>query len=260
MNLNISSVITHDQIIEKIFSELKVANKKKITSLFLASLSSNNLEWRSGLSVYAIMQTFPNHKFMKDDRSIVDQALYDKMSNEDKLFTNRITPCGICSEFEKVEIEYDLIEESFNECGGLLGHQLLDYYYYLSEVNKLDSVIPIKDDYRILLEIIEFLDSTEPNQTTKKDTLNKIKRIKGFNSNSEQAQTLLETLGYCSIIETEKHKGLLNQYTNLAIAPAKTHNSDWRYPVDFWLGKDGINIDAFQFWFCNYPQLKQIWN
>ena len=57
----------------------------------------------------------------------------------------------------------------------------------------------------------------------------------------------------------DKYKGLLHQYTNLAIAPHKTHSSDWEYPIDFWTGKDGINKEAFKFWFGNYTELERFW-
>lgn len=75
----------------------------------------------------------------------------------------------------------------------------------------------------------------------------------------DKKKALLETLGYCSILETNEHKGFLKKYTNLASAPRKTHSSDWNYPVDFWLGKDGINKDAFKFWFGEYKELEQFW-
>ena len=42
---------------------------------------------------------------------------------------------------------------------------------------------------------------------------------------------------------------MLTRYVNMGVAPRKTHSSDWRYPVDFWLGKDGLNRAALEFWF-----------
>ena len=61
-------------------------------------------------------------------------------------------------------------------------------------------------------------------------------------------------------LEINEHKGFLKKYTNLASAPRKTHSSDWNYPVDFWLGKDGINKDAFKFWFGEYKELLPLSN
>ena len=73
----------------------------------------------------------------------------------------------------------------------------------------------------------------------------------------DQAQSLLETLGFCGILETEEHGGLLDGFVRLSTAPTKTHSSDWAYPVDFWTGKDGLNPKAMAFWFAEYQALAQ---
>ena len=61
--LNLINKITHNELVEYIFSVYKEADKQKYTNLFLASLSLRKLEWRSGLPVFAIMQSFPYHEF-----------------------------------------------------------------------------------------------------------------------------------------------------------------------------------------------------
>ncbi|SEK23865.1 hypothetical protein SAMN04487910_0045 [Aquimarina amphilecti] len=234
-------IVSHDELIEGIFVEYKKADKIKYTSAFLSSLSSDHLSFRSGLPVFAILQSFPKHKF--------------KLVKNQK--PSRISPCDFCSSYEQIELDTELVEESFEEIGGLTGFDLLDYFYYLKKTNELKSIKPKKEDYKIFLEILEILENANNKDTVKKELQKKISKIKGFKSDSEQRQALLETLGYCSILETEEHKGLLNQYTNLAIAPTKTHSSDWNYPVDWWLGKDGINKKAFKFWFGDYPELEK---
>ena len=55
--LNLINKITHNELVEYIFSVYKEADKQKYTNLFLASLSLRKLEWRSGLPVFAIMQS-----------------------------------------------------------------------------------------------------------------------------------------------------------------------------------------------------------
>ena len=41
----------HDELIKLIFKEYQMADKDKYTNLFLSSLSTHRLEWRSGLPV-----------------------------------------------------------------------------------------------------------------------------------------------------------------------------------------------------------------
>ncbi len=233
--------ITHDELIEKIFDEYQKAKKSHYVDLFLSSLSSNNLHFRSGLPVYAIMQTFPRHKFTHRDKC-------DDIT----------TPCNYCAGYKDMTIDFSFLNDIFNELGGVIP-SVDSYYYYLVETNKLEMVKPTKEDFRIFKDILDIILQTNEDETLKKTVLSKINNIKGFKSNVQQRQALLETLGYCSILETQRHKGFLSRYINFANAPRKTHSSDWSYPVDFWLGKDGINKEAFKFWFSDYPELEQFW-
>lgn len=251
--------ITHDELINKIFSVYEKLDKEKCSSLFLSSLSSNRLDMRSGLSVFAIMQSFPNHKYIVSDKSCCRKDLFEKMSEEDKQFMVSTTPCAICSNLKKIDLELDLITESFNEVGGLISHALLDYYCYLEATNKLKPAIPTQEDFRIFSEILAILLQADEKETAKKSISSEIRKIKGFKSNAEQRKALLETLGYCSILETKEHKGLLTKYTNLAVAQRKTHSSDWNYPADFWIGRDGINKESLKFWFGEFKELEQFW-
>ncbi|MEB3801521.1 hypothetical protein INQ45_10805 [Flavobacterium columnare] len=249
--------IEHNELVNKIFSEFQKTNKSKYTSLFISSLSSNNLNWRSGLSVLAIMQSFPNHEFTINNNSGINNEYLEKMSEKDRQFTISRIPCKFCSQYKSIELDFEFSEESFNELGGLISLNLVHLYYFLKEANKLNRIDPNNEDFRIFSDILDILLNAEPNENLKKSIVSSIKKIKGFKSNTEQIQCILETLGYCSILETQEQKGLLNQYINLATAPRKTHSSDWNYPVDFWLGKNGINKKAFSFWFGKYVELEK---
>lgn len=252
--------LTHDELIERIFIEYKESNKAKYTSLFLSSFSNNKLNYRSGLAVFSIMQSFPKHSFAVSEDSVPNKQLLDKMSEDDKRFVISRLPCKYCSSLKQANYRKDFILSCFSETGGLLGTDLQNYYCYLLESNKLEAIQPTALDFRIFSEIITILLEADKKDTVKKTVQSKIGKIKGFQSNAEQRQALLETLGYCSILETEEHKGFLEYYTNFASLPKKTHVSDWKYPVDFWRGKNGINKEAFKFWFGEYPELEKFCN
>ena len=257
--LGTKEYLTHDALIERIFQEYRECDKKKYTSLFLSSLSTNKLSYRSGLPVFAIMQSYPMHSFAVSKDSTALQPLFDEKHEKDKAFVISRTPCQYCSSVIDVKVDIELIEECFLEVGGLIGLDLLTLYYYLLQTNRTEFVKPTESDFRIFSEILTILLAADKKDTVKKTVQLKIGKIKGFKSTTEQRKALLETLGYCSILETNEHKGFLKKYTNLASAPRKTHSSDWNYPVDFWLGKDGINKDAFKFWFGEYKELEQFW-
>ncbi|SNQ44780.1 hypothetical protein [Cellulophaga lytica] len=251
--------LTHNELIERIFIEYRESDKVKYTSLFLSSFSNNKLSLRSGLAVFSIMQSFPKHSFTINEDSAPNKQLFDKMSDEDKEFVISRMPCKYCASLKQVNYRKDFILGCFLEIGGLIGTDIQNYYCYLSEANKLEVTQPTESDFRIFSEILTILLEADEKDTVKKTVQSKIGKIKGFKSNAEQRQALLETLGYCSILETDEHKGFLEYYTNFASAPKKTHSSDWNYPVDFWLGKDGINKEAFKFWFGEYSQLEKFW-
>ena len=79
-NLKTKRYLTHDELIERIFLEYKKSDKKKYTSLFLSSLSSNSLSNRSGLAVFAIMQNFPKHAFTVNEDTLPDKLLFNVSS------------------------------------------------------------------------------------------------------------------------------------------------------------------------------------
>jgi len=229
----------HDEWIKLLFDEYSKCSKEKVVNGFLSSFGNGDRSMRSGLPVFAIMQTFPKHKFQLRENQVL----------------NRNSPCSICSSFYGFP-EFIKDEEFWKLCfktGGLIGHTLESYYMYMLLFNnQINISVPDEKSILIFNEIINIIQSTNPEDNLKKDVLQKIGKIKNFKSTKEERQYILETLGYCCILETDEHKGLLKGYTNLATAPSKTHSSDWNYPVDFWLGKNGINKYALDFWFGDH--------
>ncbi len=226
--------MAHDEAVRRCFESYALLKKKHVTDAFLASLSGNRLDWRSGLSSYAIMQTMPKHSFKETKAKF----------------------CGICSgpEIKKRLDLTGLNQERFG-FGSLVGHKTpYELQFFLRQHSRIGSIRPEPEDFSIFNRIIGFIKALDekaaPNEVKKG-----LKTVKGFKGNLEQARCFLEILGFCGILETEKHKGYLTNYTNPGLAPAKTHRSDWAYPVDFWTAKDGINREAFNFWFGDYKEI-----
>lgn len=225
---------THEEAMRCAFEELNKCKKIKTTNLFLASLSSARLEWRIGLAAFAIMRVFPKHD----------------------LKSNGIN-CLICPSTPKSMVDFSFINSiRFGE-GGLITGSIYHLAFILKQHNNLPNVEPLKQDFEIFKSIIETIKSAKANDGPS-ETQKRIGKTKGFKSNKEQRKVLLETLGYCSILETYEHIGFLNQYTNLGSAPRSRHSSDWLYPVDWWKGKDGVNKEALKNWFGEYKELQDL--
>jgi hypothetical protein len=232
---------THDKYIDLLFEEYKKCSKEKAVNGFLSSFGAENKGLRSGLPVFAIMQTFPKHKFQLREKQNLKE----------------ISPCNICSSFYTNEInDWEFVNECFCT-GGLVGHTIETLYAYLKLFNEIEEIpFPKEKSVQIFSEILDIILTAQPDENLKTRIVKQIKKdYKTEFQSVENVQVFLETLGYCGILETENYKGCLTKYTNLAVAPKKTHSSDWNYPVDFWLGKDGINKKVLQFWFGNFNEL-----
>ncbi|PSL47544.1 hypothetical protein CLV51_102401 [Chitinophaga niastensis] len=228
---------THDEAVKQLFKEFKASFKKKATDLFLASLSSNHLEWRAGLPVFAIMQTMPEHSFTPASPELLNQ-------------------CAICTGPAKKKVDLSWINVVRFLCGGIIGTDVYDYAFIMKQHNLLPDIKPIQKDFDIFSAILElFVNAADTDTPTK--MLKSLRSVKDFKSTEEQRRVFIDTLGYCSILETAAHKGFLHKYTNLGVTPRKSRSSDWHYPVDWWEGKDGINRESLKFWFGDYPDLKK---
>ncbi len=204
-------------------------------------MSSGKTAHRAFLPVYAILQNFPEHAFEpRPGQSI-----------------GRDSPCGICSgpygyPEEITENDGKTIRLGLT-AGGIFKHSVYYYYRYLHQANLVKEIPAVQaKDMEILSAILQILQEAGDEQTLKEEVQYRIGQINGFTSNAEQRKALLETPGYCSILETPAYKGLLHRYTNLSTAPRKTRSSDWKYPADWWQGKDGVNGQALSFWFGDF--------
>lgn len=230
---------THDEFMELIIIEYKKLKKHKTTILFVNSLFDNYLIKRAGLGVDAIMKTFINHRFEH---------------NEDAL-PIATTPCKICSSWFSMNTDPNIQIQSIYKSGGISNTLLSDIYISLKLINLLKEET-IKDEainvFKHLFNIILNAEHTE----TPKSLGKKISKAKLFKSNEWQIQCILETLGYCGILHSEKYKGPFYEYVNLGVASRKRHSSDWSYPIDWWTGSDGIDKNAFEYWFGWVKELK----
>lgn len=237
----------HDISIDELFLQYDKCKDKKneIVSFFLASLSTGNFLWRSFLPAFAIVRTYPKHYFAG--------------SRKEEPFME--SPCEICSEQSWIGIkpeDYEFYTNRAKETGGIAVFNIKYCIVLLTVFNNIImSIKPTETDIEVFEEIMSCLSLMENNGILKKDIIQKIKKIPKFRGDKFQIKCLLQTLGFCGILETEQHQSPFHGYINLELAPKKSYKSDWAYPVDFWEPSDGINKKAFKYWFGDYPQLER---
>ena len=250
--------LTHDIVVENLLAEYRIAEKKRYTDFFLFSLSDS--KFNSGLYAFATMKTFPEHTFSE----------YPKEKGYTTFY------CSICSG-GKHDVAYRKDYENYFFVGGIHANDIYEKLYILQRINRLDSVPCVTEhDFDTFKEIISNLRNAKPDTKIKdikkqlkqasffKQLVNKI-RADGIGKEAgatltaeEKIRCILDTLGVCGILHTEKHKGSFYEYVNLELCPRSSRSSDWAYPVDFWRGKDGIDWEAMDYWFGEYKELESI--
>ena len=222
-------IYDHDTAVTALCDAVKAGKPAEHAALFLASLSSQRRDYRVGLPAFAIALHFPKHAF------------------EAQAANPYCAVCGMTRDKNSLA-RSEANSERF-KVGGVIGTAPQELAFYLRCSAQLEPVKPNASDLEIFGAILEAIESAKPKDALKGDILKTTKKLLGKKVTTEEAKALLETLGYCGILETAEHPGFLKRYANPGTLPRKTHSSDWRYPADFWLGKDGIQRKALSFWF-----------
>lgn len=219
--------ISHDEAVIKLKEIVSKITKEEVANAFLASLGTRRLELRSALGSYVFAASLPVHQYEIDDHF-----------------------CKICGHYKSSQVEYDLNVLNFEryKWGGIrhttdLIYALLD----LEQFIKVEKPMPSNEDYQIFANIITAIEGLDSNAKAR-DIEKAISKL--LKSNKAERDTLINILGFCSILETSEHKGFYNQYTNRTHRePPPVHFCDWDYPVSWWKREYGINYEALHHYF-----------
>jgi len=230
--------MSHDAIVAWAIDEFAASRKSEIVRSFFIGLGLNEAYLRSAISAYAVMTNFPQHKYTTTEQ------------NSDF--------CAICGMMRDKNINLSFL----NKCrwtGSLVGRDPSVLAFYLQQGNKMSidktklMANAEKNGVYKFIQILELIASSLGDE--KPSTLyKKIKKIPSLKMSTNEARYLLDALGYCGILQTSKHVGFIYKYTG-HLSPSKSRSSDWGYPVDFWTGMDGVNFDALDYWFSDYPEI-----
>jgi hypothetical protein len=222
--------ITHDASVQWARDEFKRASKADIAASFLSGVGAHLAYARAALSAHAVLTHFPDHHFK------ATQGMH----------------CAICAQPDTSKIDLTFI----NKCrwnGAVIGREPVILAFYLQQQHAVVIDPPTPSDREAFCAILDLISASPPEETPR-SLLKKVKKIPGLKFPAEEARYLLDTLGYAGILQTSEHQGFIYTYTG-HLAPAKSASSDWSYPVDFWTGAQGINLDALKYWFEAYPEI-----
>lgn len=229
-----TAVYSHNEICELALTSYKDTDRTVIIKTFLQGLATNDPFYRCALSAYSIMTKFYLHDFYttnSEQISCVICAQY-RENKEYLTFLNRLRLHGSVSSSRPTELYFNLkfAPQDYEDDLVVLGEQVL--------INILSCIHRQKENLPPRLIVREI-----------KKVLPKF--------NKHDCSFLLETLGFCGILQPADRLCYLDKYVWSVEQVQKTHSSDWRYPVDFWTVQDGINGKALEHWFGDFKHIKK---
>ncbi|MBH5398741.1 hypothetical protein HZZ13_13195 [Bradyrhizobium sp. CNPSo 4010] len=225
-----SVTVTHDDMVARLVSVRTRMNLERVADAFLASLSTRRLELRSALGSFSCAAQFPLH-------GLLEQAT--RRAPSGRLY------CGICGRYgDSGPEQQDLNILNFErwKWGGVRHLDPLYCWFDLAQFEKIAQVAPTQTDHSILARIIDIASNLAP-AARPGELESRISRV--VKSNSAERRTLIQILGYCGVLKPAGRNGFLQAFTadELRDRPPDRAN-DWAYPVIWWRGADGVDMDA----------------
>jgi hypothetical protein len=218
---------THDQLVNQLLSESKLADKTSVSNAFLASLGTRRLDARSALGSYALAANFPAHVIASTPSSLVPSGA-------------RVCEyCGFYEFPEPQEIDLNVLNFERHKWGGVRRDQLEYVWLDLSLFREIEPQHPTEIDKRVMRQILKVATSLPPTATA--SILEKA--LSGlFASSKYERRVLIEILCICGILQPKNRSGYFGEFT-FAFEREHTgqHSNDWGYPAMWWRGADGVN-------------------
>ena len=223
-------VTDHDQTMNDVIALCRAIPPQQVSNAFLSSLSSRRLDLRAALPSYAVFRhavcheatPFPNHMY-----------------------------CTECDFYLGRVREEDLNILNFErfKWGGVRHEQPVYAAFNLGLFRREPEATVTAEDKRIFRGIIEAIEMC-PQQTTAAALHKTFADL--LPSNKNERDHIVETLGFCGVLETREHSGYFERFISRkdrAFPPRR--NVDMAYPARWWTRADGINREALKATFGN---------
>lgn len=222
--------IHHDECIKLIKALEKSISKNDIAKAFLGSLSTRRLDWRSAVSSYAISKLISDHQYKEYNFSLDPD--YPSFTCE----VCKDTKYGVQGSAVYENSDLNVLNFERLKWGGVRHGNILYTYFDLREFCNEDIPEPTKDDVLIFKEILNIIETSNPDDypSTLADRLKDV-----IKSNKNERETLIEILACIGILKPASYD-----------RPIRGKN-DWVY-VEHWRGKDSYCEDAAENYFGRF--------
>jgi len=223
----------HDQIVEELLEVRASIAASAVGNAFADSLGTARLDLRSALGSYGASLNLPAHR--------IGRPLH-------AMFQKGTRRCAVCWAYDsKTPEDLDILNFERFKWGGVRHAQpsyaLLDLSRF--KVSRPDA--PSTEGRQRLRAILDVASSL-PSDARPRDLLKAIKPL--IAGNDDQRRAALGCLSYAGVLQPSNQPGFFGGYPVQRQAPPEWKN-DWPYPLSWWRGKDGVNLDAFRFYFSD---------
>lgn len=218
--------LSHDDVVERALGAVRRVDQRSVADAFVTSLSSRQLELRSALGSFAVLQHFPRHAAPATTGA-----------------------CPVCGAYNRTPQREDLNILNFERLkwGGVRHEQPLYASLDLDLFARTDRRTPSPNDVRLLRELLDAIEAAPPKTSAAALEKHLAKVIK---SNKPERDVLIGILGLCGILGTAAHPGYLRTFVPESARELPPRRFvDMAYPACWWTRSDGISKEAVTYWF-----------
>lgn len=230
--------ISHDDCVTRIIELVSQITEDEIACVFLRSLSTRQLELRSGIASWFVAKHFSPHSYTP----VVLGESY-----EDGEVSHISYTCGICRDFmygvigDEYYKDEDLNVLNFERMkwGGVRHGQLLYTLFDLEQLHKESfQEEPTTEDVTILRDILRVIEESAP--TDFPGTLrDRLSAVPNFKSSKAERSRLIEVLACIGVLKPSTYS-----------RPIKGKH-DWTYAT-YWRGEDKYDVKTVHRLFGKY--------
>lgn len=222
--------VTHAKAVARLRKAVANADLRAVADAFIVGLDPDRCVHRAALRAYSIGMNFPAHSFQAHSRA------------------NPSPVCRTCgmNETRDESVAYlEMLRHRDGACGFNDGP--FPAAYSLEMFNDSDMPRPTSTDFERLNGLLRIIKNADPDATAN-SLENEIRPV--LNGNRFTRRYVLETLGYCSILETKDHNGYLAKWIPwIENVRPPNQNNEMDLPTAWWRGRDGINVTALRHFF-----------
>lgn len=225
----------HDTVIRDLRTLTAGLDRPAIARTFVAGLRSERRDWCSPLASYAYHLHHPAHVL----RERPTQSTH--MTCEDCGHTWRPGQ-------EHIRLDFGDVQLMRIRAGGGIHHVNPGYALCdLTWFQQAGPAIPDAEDWSMLRATLQSIREL-PADAELAELSKAVSKSLGGNKYSRQLT--LETFGYCGILRPRARPPVLDRWFRLdEVLPSAFCKHDWKYPVNGWTGRDGVDDAAVAYWF-----------